>query len=78
MALKNDGDQVAALITYVDLSVNERCHELAECGQFLSAPAAPMILHPFTQTDIARPQILIAQMRGHIDDFVGRQVRPGV
>ena len=33
VALKNDGDQAAALIDYVDLSVNERCHELGECGQ---------------------------------------------
>lgn len=40
VALKNDGDQVAALITYVDLSVNERCHELAECGQLEAFVAA--------------------------------------
>lgn len=33
VALKNDGDQAAELIDYVDLSVNERCHELGECGQ---------------------------------------------
>ena len=33
VALKNAGDQAAALIAYVDLSVNERCHELGECGQ---------------------------------------------
>ena len=33
VALKNDGDQASDLIAYVDLSVNERCHELGECGQ---------------------------------------------
>lgn len=32
VAMKNDVGQVAALITYVDLHVSERCHELDECG----------------------------------------------
>ena len=40
VALKNDGDQAAALIDYVDLSVNERCHELGECGQLEAFIAA--------------------------------------
>lgn len=30
--MKNDLTQVAALIAYVDLHVNERCHELGECN----------------------------------------------
>jgi hypothetical protein len=33
VALKNDGDQAAALVDYFDLSVNEQCHEYAECEQ---------------------------------------------
>ncbi|MCA9654898.1 MAG: endo alpha-1,4 polygalactosaminidase [Myxococcales bacterium] len=33
VALKNDGDQASALVDYFDLSVNEQCHEFAECGQ---------------------------------------------
>lgn len=32
VAMKNDLGQVAALIEYVDLHVNERCHELDECN----------------------------------------------
>lgn len=40
VALKNDVGQVAELIDYVDLSVNERCHEEAECGQLAPFPAA--------------------------------------
>ena len=32
VAMKNDLSQVAALIDYVDLHVNERCHELGECN----------------------------------------------
>lgn len=41
VALKNDGDQAGALVDYFDLSVNEQCHEFAECGQ----------LEPFTAAD---------------------------
>lgn len=33
VALKNDGDQAAALVEHFDLSVNEQCHEYAECDQ---------------------------------------------
>jgi chitodextrinase len=32
VALKNDLDQIDDLIDYVDLSVNEQCHEYAECN----------------------------------------------
>ena len=31
VALKNDLDQVAALVTYFDFAVNEQCHEYNEC-----------------------------------------------
>lgn len=41
VALKNDGDQATALVDYFDLSVNEQCHEFAECGQ----------LRPFVDDD---------------------------
>lgn len=33
VALKNDGVQATALVDYFDLSVNEQCHEYAECEQ---------------------------------------------
>jgi hypothetical protein len=32
IGLKNDLDQIDDLIDYVDLSVNEQCHEYAECN----------------------------------------------
>lgn len=38
VALKNDGDQAAALVDYFDLSLNEQCHQYQECAQ----------LEPFT------------------------------
>jgi hypothetical protein len=34
IALKNDGDQVAELVDYFDLVVNEECHTYDECGLF--------------------------------------------
>ena len=32
MALKNDVEQIAELLAYFDLSVNEQCHEFDECA----------------------------------------------
>lgn len=32
VALKNDLEQIAQLIDYVDLMINEECHEFDECG----------------------------------------------
>lgn len=40
IALKNDGDQATQLVEYFDLSVNEQCHEYAECGQLAPFTAA--------------------------------------
>ena len=33
VALKNDLDQILALLDYVDFAVNEQCHEFDECAQ---------------------------------------------
>jgi endo-alpha-1,4-polygalactosaminidase (GH114 family) len=33
IALKNDGDQVASLVEYFDLELNEECHAYDECDQ---------------------------------------------
>jgi hypothetical protein len=33
IALKNDGDQAAQLVDYVDLELNEECHYYEECDQ---------------------------------------------
>lgn len=33
VGLKNDGDQAQDLFEYFDFSLNEQCHELAECDQ---------------------------------------------
>lgn len=33
VALKNSGDQVHDLVAYVDLELNEECHQFQECGQ---------------------------------------------
>jgi hypothetical protein len=33
IALKNDGDQVAALVAYFDFELNEECHQYEECEQ---------------------------------------------
>jgi hypothetical protein len=43
VALKNDLDQISELIDYVDLMVNEQCHEYSECH----------LLQPFI--DAAKP-----------------------
>lgn len=32
VALKNDLDQIGELVDYVDLMINEQCHEYSECG----------------------------------------------
>ncbi len=36
VGLKNDLDQIAALLAYFDFSVNEQCHEFAECDLLTS------------------------------------------
>ena len=33
VALKNGGDQARELVDYVDLGLNEQCHQFDECGQ---------------------------------------------
>jgi hypothetical protein len=51
VALKNDLDQIDALVDYFDLSVNEECFEYDECD----------LLTPFTQQDKPVLQVEYAQ-----------------
>ncbi|MCC7442707.1 MAG: endo alpha-1,4 polygalactosaminidase [Bdellovibrionales bacterium] len=40
VALKNDPDQVVALVDYFDFSVTEQCHQYSECAAFAPFTAA--------------------------------------
>jgi hypothetical protein len=69
VALKNDGDQASELIAYVDLSVNERCHELDECGQletFITAgkPVLNAEYHSDYVSDAGARDDMCSQARG--------------
>ncbi|MFH1807180.1 MAG: endo alpha-1,4 polygalactosaminidase [Pseudomonadota bacterium] len=53
VCLKNDGDQATDLVAYYDISLNEQCHEMNECGQlqpFLDA-GKPIFNAEYTQTE---------------------------
>ncbi len=53
VGLKNDVDQVAALVTYFDFTVNEECHTYNECGllqPFLDA-GKPVFNAEYTDTE---------------------------
>ena len=53
VGLKNDGDQVPALVDYFDFSLNEQCHEYDECAQlrpFIDA-GKPVLNAEYTEDD---------------------------
>lgn len=61
VGLKNDLDQIPALVNSFDFSINEQCHQYNECG----------LLAPFIKA--GKPVFNIEYKRAYIDDPAARQ-----